>query len=175
MDLEKRLQEGRALVSEYLKGCPKGRGRRCLQELGLAIREEIPHRQRDFFLHAGLWILKLLVIGSFIALAIVGWLVLPEKKEDETSSQRDTRERLEKVRKWSEVGLMCALGAYFVFFFWPDTQGHEGSSLNVIRRSKFRSISVPNKVERLSMFIAGILLLIFGIRLIFEDDECDDS
>jgi len=173
MDDKARLRLGADLVQQYLQGCPKGRGRRCLQELGLSIREEIPHRKRDFVMHAGLWVLKLLVLGSFIALAIVGWLVLPDEKEDESDSERSTRENLEKVRKWSEVGLMCGLGFYFVFFFWPDTQGREGSRMNFIRRSKYKSINVPNNVERLSMFIAGILLLIFGFRLVFKDDDCD--
>lgn len=163
------LQKSIRVVQNYLKkNCKHNSKRRCLQNLGLAIREEIPMRKRDHALHLGIMILKVIVLGSFLTLLIISWFVLPKQEEDETEKQTKTRESLEKARKWAEIILMLGIAFYFIILFWPDTQGHDNSMFNFLRRDKYKSISVPNKIERLTIFIAGVLLLVVSLNTFKE-------
>jgi hypothetical protein len=160
------LEKAESIVNDYLESCPdrsKASLRQCLQRLALVIRNKLPYTMREHIQHFILLCLKIMVVLSSIALFIT--MLLKEDVDD-----HDPRTvRIEKTKKWTEVILFFGLGLHLLIVFWPDDQGIEKPKLyQRWRQSQFKSVNVITSFERISIFIAGLILIVFGFGALFD-------
>jgi len=80
-------------------------------------------------------------------------------KEDKDLDDLRTK-RIQDTKKWTEVILFFGLGFHLLISFWPDDQGiTKPKFYQKWRRSQYNSKSVITSFEKISIFIAGIILV----------------